>query len=548
MQSEFNKLCRLYTDREYAGNVLSLNNVSNSQIRDLEIMGEMKEIGTGEKSPNNPYELIESTPELIVCGYNIANCNNYVYKTNNVLTEPITTYNSLMTTKKATSGTNGFFGIVCKVNPSTKYFIKYPTLSFDEIEEDIFKVITCKEYDKKPANDDHNVEYLKSTSLNGDISITTTDNTKYIAICVQIGYAYEGNITISDVMVSLSDVDYKPYGEQRAKMVSRNLYNTVSENYKMLNNINIEDTYLYIVNTANSGDSIMYSNYYYQNKDFFKTNTDYTIVCEVIEADYTGTITISPTSEHGEAVDAHDMFTKTFTINNPKVGVYKMTAKTRESFVNCNYAYRGLVSLYASAVINSLKFRISVIQADDVDLDSFVYEPYKNDYVLNSVGDVADTYNPLTGEYVQRVGKLVLDGSESWIGDHEANGSRRFYIRIQGISVPVGNGTVANICCTHYEKNTANNVSANLQYGCGVSTGGNLSIRDNYTNTDDFKSYLQEQYANGTPVTVYYELAEPVTTIINKVPVLANIPDTTMYIEDNNNLGSIRTVLQTKGQ
>ena len=31
----------------------------------------------------------------------------------------------------------------------------------------------------------------------------------------------------------------------------------------------------------------------------------------------------------------------------------------------------------------------------------------------------------------------------------------------------------------------------------------------NYQLIPDFKTYLSEQYANGTPVTIYYELAEP---------------------------------------
>lgn len=198
--------------------------------------------------------------------------------------------------------------------------------------------------------------------------------------------------------------------------------------------------------------------------------------------------------------------------------------------------------------LTNLKIRISVIQADDVDLDSFVYEPYKDDYVLNSVGDVADTYNPLTGEYVQRVGKLVLDGSENWTMTPIIDNTARFYKYISGVAIPESNGNAANIICTHYNNKSVNNLMSSTLSGCGISTGGNLSIRDNFTDVDSFKAYLQKQYTNGTPVTIYYELAEPVTTIINKVPVLANIPDTTMYIEDNNNLGSIRTVLQTKGQ
>lgn len=52
-----------------------------------------------------------------------------------------------------------------------------------------------------------------------------------------------------------------------------------------------------------------------------------------------------------------------------------------------------------------------------------------------------------------------------------------------------------------------------------VSGSGNnyMYIRDNdYTLTTDYKTWLAAQYANGTPVTVYYVLADPVTVTINE--------------------------------
>ena len=44
-----------------------------------------------------------------------------------------------------------------------------------------------------------------------------------------------------------------------------------------------------------------------------------------------------------------------------------------------------------------------------------------------------------------------------------------------------------------------------------------LFIHDNnYSSTSALKTYLQQQYANGTPVTVWYVLATPTTGIVNE--------------------------------
>lgn len=50
------------------------------------------------------------------------------------------------------------------------------------------------------------------------------------------------------------------------------------------------------------------------------------------------------------------------------------------------------------------------------------YEPYKSnilstseDVVLRGIGDVQDTLDCLTGEVIERIGEIVLDGSEEWV-------------------------------------------------------------------------------------------------------------------------------------
>lgn len=55
-------------------------------------------------------------------------------------------------------------------------------------------------------------------------------------------------------------------------------------------------------------------------------------------------------------------------------------------------------------------------------------------------------------------------------------------------------------------------------YQCCITRNYNqIAIRDNnYADATDFKSYLAQQYANGTPVTVWYVLATEETSIVNE--------------------------------
>lgn len=549
MQSEFNKLCSMYADREYTGHIISLNNVSHSKIRNLEIVGETKEFGEGDKSPDNPYELVSSLPELKIVKENLANPANYFYNSN---------IKSAEVKDEGISGTSNqygtyFIGVIFRVQPGKTYYFTY-----GEYTSSLNTILSPKVYyfTEKPINGKYSD--ISSKTIRYEIgsgfpmAINIPENCKYAAVgfssTVDNGYTAGDVITVNNLTVSLNKNQklYKPYIEQSVKIISKNLYSPFKDNFLQFNKkfSLSENNYITLADAKNESENNLYMYYTYDRIDLFSENTKYTFILEVAEAEYTGNFDLYISAKASEG----DIFHEYSFVKNPVIGIYEFANETVSNFDNEILALRGLFRLYPGAEVSKLKFRISVIQTDDVDLDNFEYTPYKDNYVLNSVGDVTDTYNPLTGEYVQRVGILALNGNENWIGDHESNGSKRFYTYIQGIAIPIGNGTEANICCTHYEKNTANNVASNFQYGCGVSTGGNLSIRDNYTNTEDFKTYLQEQYNNGNPVTIYYELAEPLTTIINKTEVSANIPDTTMYIEDSNSLGSIKVLLQTKGR
>lgn len=549
MLRAYKDLIKLYADREYSGKSIALDNVSHSKIRLLEILGETAEIGEGEKSPDNPFTLVGAvSPEIVISKKNLANCKNYVYRLNDtIVTNPVATNNILTISKVIKGTTNAFFGVICKVNPNTRYYIKKPAIALENTEVSITQPqIVVLEYLGKPTNETFSSDYTKTTVINTDGYLTMSKNTEYIVVRVQVAGAYEGNVTMTDVMVSLSDGDYEPYMEQTLPMVGRNLYEPVAENFSTLDlRIILSDNCVEIKNLNLTNEQ--WIGFYYSRKDLFQVKTKYTVVVEVLEAIYTGNVSINVFSFY-TVNNTKDVFNTSQQLKNPTAGIYKITRTTISDFTNIAYAMRSQVYVAAGASLTSLKFRISIYRADDVDLDTFVYEPYKDTFELNSAGSVSDSYNPLTGEYVQRVGKLVLDGTESWTTQNIIGETGRYVLNTNVKPLEL-NSHIGNIISTHYKTNSYYNLINVEVEGIAVnSLVSNICIRTKHLTVDAFKSFLAAQYEAGTPVTVFYELAEPITTIINQTTLQANIPDTTISLTEANNLGSIRAVLQTKGE
>lgn len=112
----------------------------------------------------------------------------------------------------------------------------------------------------------------------------------------------------------------------------------------------------------------------------------------------------------------------------------------------------------------------------------------------------------------RRVKKLVLTGEENitlytYLGRHGVavnNMLEKNYNRAKGI-------------CTHYPVFSGDMAANVLWIGVNNRVLYFIAILDTLgiTTADEFKSFLAAQYANGTPVTVWYVLAEPETAVVN---------------------------------
>ena len=100
--------------------------------------------------------------------------------------------------------------------------------------------------------------------------------------------------------------------------------------------------------------------------------------------------------------------------------------------------------------------------------------------------------------------------------------------------------------CSHATAKTpASIVSSVDNIGIGVGNGTNLSLYLNlgsqYATVSAFKAYLAAQYAAGTPVTIVYELAEPVTETLAPITPVGTPKDTIHIAADSTHLHAALT-------
>ena len=137
------------------------------------------------------------------------------------------------------------------------------------------------------------------------------------------------------------------------------------------------------------------------------------------------------------------------------------------------------------------------------------YEPYGYKLPLTSAGQNVDIYLG-ESQTTRRIKKLVLTGEETFVATEAS-----MHYRCRTSIVPKGViQNVTSVISTHYF------ASAGARDGTITLTadGGSVYFTDdtNAVTAENFKSYLAAQYAAGTPVTIWYVLAEPETGTLNE--------------------------------
>ena len=178
------------------------------------------------------------------------------------------------------------------------------------------------------------------------------------------------------------------------------------------------------------------------------------------------------------------------------------------------------LSFATNGDISTTKARFFDIQIE-VSSTATTYESYKtnilptsDEVVLRSVGNVKDTYNALTGEYVKRIEEIVINGSESgWTLTTSAyQPSNVDYINFDMSVSNIKNPSLLYCDTIPTRVSTIPSVSLD-SYSIGGHTTNKLMRlcieKSKASTVEELKTYLQ-----ANPATVQYELATPITTII----------------------------------
>lgn len=167
------------------------------------------------------------------------------------------------------------------------------------------------------------------------------------------------------------------------------------------------------------------------------------------------------------------------------------------------------------------------------------YEPYG--YKI-PISNNSQTYNKYLGEEqtVRQIKKLVLTGDESWILETGTTYQCTVDMPLVGYTDELS---------THYQMANSYTELISTNNTFALSKRPALFINDSrFLTVAGLKSYLAQQYANGTPVTIWYVLATATTGIVNeplcKIGDYADTLSTSIPTTDGANVIDVDTTLK----
>lgn len=144
-----------------------------------------------------------------------------------------------------------------------------------------------------------------------------------------------------------------------------------------------------------------------------------------------------------------------------------------------------------------------------------------SDATLRKIGTVQDDFNALTGEITERIGEIILNGSEDWIVDSDTNSTRSVFALAH-------NGMIKKyeaILCDKYKPTTAKQGSTVYGYVYIGSSSINLYEEPNMS-LDTFKAKLASN-----PITIQYQLVTESTKTV----------DLSIIDQNGNNINTLNT-------
>lgn len=203
--------------------------------------------------------------------------------------------------------------------------------------------------------------------------------------------------------------------------------------------------------------------------------------------------------------------------DNSCIDIYHPSSGLFKKITNRN-AVNGKVTFTVDNDLSNVSLRIRVDKGTNYDgfeirpmlnigetsLPYDVYGQYK--IPISSAGQTTPIYLGEV-ETTRKIKKLVLTGEENWLV---------YAGKVSTFKTSIARSIRGNAgICSHYTPVMTDEFDVNTGYY--VRNSVYLVISDTrFTDVSDFKAYLAQQYAAGTPVTVWYVLATPTTGIVNE--------------------------------
>lgn len=199
--------------------------------------------------------------------------------------------------------------------------------------------------------------------------------------------------------------------------------------------------------------------------------------------------------------------------------------------------------------------KLVILEGDytQTSLEELLYEPYQEStYSIHSPiplrslpNGVCDVYDFESGAVIQKVGKVVLDGSENWLGYESYDDDVTKWFQVDGL-IKANNRFLSCISdkfiCVMSSTHTLTGVGEVLSIS--PTSNGRLNLRINKDklsslDVNGFKLWLQVN-----PTTVYYELVEPIIHYLTPSQ-LKSFDGTTHVISENTLIPTTTTKILT---
>ena len=282
----------------------------------------------------------------------------------------------------------------------------------------------------------------------------------------------------------------------------------------------------------------------------------YAVVCEIGEITLVNgdTLTLSLVDMYEDSA-TRSQFGESWALTLQQASAektYVAIKRTESDLTKSKSMLRSYVA-FPAGTSGSVKLRVSILEDPSVTAETFEYEPYRDlgggvaapssaIYGTSGAEDVISVDDKGGVVVTHRTAVYALDGTENFgqVGSaYYTSGT------LDGLKQLEGFATVANMTCSHASVKAPSSLTAAGNIGVGIGNGSNLSLYLNlgsqYATVADFKAYLAAQYAAGTPVTIVYELAEPVTETLAPITPVGTPKDTIHIAADSTHLHAALT-------